>query len=391
MADVLILSTADWDHPLWTNKQHLAITLTSMGYRVIYVESLGIRLPRIKGGKDIHRIFKRLRRLVNPLRKSSGGVWILSPLVLPGLITGRGLKLNRLLLSLSFSFVELRLGLKLRNTLLWTFNPLSVKYISLNHFSQTIYHCVDRIQAQPGMPIALLDEAEHELCRKVDVVFTTAPNLQKRLSGFNPETYFYGNVADVEHFKPALLKNVLRPRDLPEVGRPILMFIGAIDAYKLALEELLKLIRRTPLWNYVFIGPVGECDPSTEISQFIELTNTSFLGTRPYAELPSYLAHANVALLPLRLNEYTKHMYPMKFFEYLASGCPVVASSIPSLIDHSDVATLCHPTADSFEESITAVLQGDCPDLQLRLARAEKNTYVRRTMDMLSHLPILLP
>lgn len=390
MADILILSTADWDHPLWTNKQHVAITLTSMGHRVIYVESLGIRLPRVKGGKDVHRILKRLRRIINPLNKSTAGVWILSPIVFPGLITGQGLILNRLLLQLSLSCVALRLGLRFNDVVLWTFNPMSAKYISLNQFSQTIYHCVDRIQAQPGMPVALLDQAEDDLCRKADVVFTTAPNLQQRLSKLNPATYFYGNVADVEHFKPALLKECHRPRDLPDTGQPTLIFIGAIDAYKLALEELLILISRTPLWNYVFIGPVGECDPSTDINDFLELSNISFLGPRPYAELPSYLAHSDVAFLPLRLNEYTEHMYPMKFFEYLASGCPVVASAIPSLVEHSDVATLCNPTANSFEESITAVLQGDCPDLQLRLARAQKHTYLRRTKDMLSRLPVPL-
>lgn len=388
MADILILSTADWDHPLWTNKQHLAMTLASMGHRVIYVESLGIRLPRLKGKKDRDRILKRFRRLLKPLRRSPAGVWILSPPVLPGLVTGTGLKLNQLLLRLSLSFVTLRL--RLHDSILWTFNPLTTKYLSLNHFSQTVYHCVDRIQAQPGMPVNTLDKAEKELCRSVDVVFTTSPNLKQRLVKFNPNTYYYGNVADAAHFRSAQDKQCPRPADLPKQGQPTLIFIGAIDAYKLALEELVKLISRTPHWNYVFIGPVGECDPSTDVSELIELANTSFLGIRPYAELPSYLAHSDVALLPLRMNEYTENMYPMKFFEYLASGCPVVASSIPSLIEHADVATLCNPTAESFEEAIEAVLNGNCPDLQLRLECAQKHTYSRRTEDMLSHLPISL-
>ena len=52
MADVIVLATADWDHPLWTNKQHTAVSLAALGHRVLYVESLGLRPPR-KGAADL--------------------------------------------------------------------------------------------------------------------------------------------------------------------------------------------------------------------------------------------------------------------------------------------------------------------------------------------------
>ena len=63
MADFVVLATADWDHPLWTNKQHTAITLAEAGHRVLYVESLGIRPPRV-GAADRLRIARRLRRML---------------------------------------------------------------------------------------------------------------------------------------------------------------------------------------------------------------------------------------------------------------------------------------------------------------------------------------
>ena len=63
MADFVVLATADWDHPLWTNKQHTALTLAAAGHRVLYVESLGIRPPRV-GAADRTRIYRRLRRLL---------------------------------------------------------------------------------------------------------------------------------------------------------------------------------------------------------------------------------------------------------------------------------------------------------------------------------------
>ncbi len=385
MADVLILSTADWDHPLWTNKQHLAISLRDLGHRIVYVESLGLRPPRLQAGRDIRRIWRRLRRVFNPLQQRSPGIWVLSPPVLPGVISGWGLKFNSVVLGLCLSLVRWRLGCQ--ELLLWSFNPLTSLYLDLKAFSQTVYHCVDRLQAQPGMPVSLLDSAEKELCQLVNVVFTTAPCLQERLAPWNPATYFFGNVADVDHFSSAHLCASVRPADLPDTQGPLLIFIGAIDAYKLELEQLYKLIQRTPGWTYVFIGPVGESDPSTNVEPLNRLANFHLLGTRAYRDLPAYLAYADVALLPLRINDYTRHMYPMKFFEYLASGCPVVGTAIPSLIDQADVANLCDPTADEFETAISKVLKGDGPPLERRLERAEQNTYQRRSAAMLDCLP----
>ncbi len=385
MADILILSTADWDHPLWTNKQHLAVSLAAMGHRVVYVESLGIRVLRVKGGQDFLRIARRLLSLFCPLRLRQERIWVLSPPVIPGFVSGKGLWINQWILRVCLLIVSWRL--RFRRVVLWTFNPFAARYLSLNSFDQTVYHCVDRIQAQPGMPIALLDAAERELCGCVDVVFTTAPRLQQALSHFNPATYWFGNVADIDHFSGFNRDFDERPVDLPLVQGPLIIFIGAIDDYKLELEMLTELMIATPNWTYVLIGPVGEGDPSTDVRGLKRLKNVHLLGTRAYQLLPAYLAYADVALLPLRLNDYTSHMFPMKFFEYLASGCPVVGTAIPSLEDQADVATLCEPTHEAFEAAIKSVLSGVVPPLEHRLARASEHTYIRRTEAMLRCLP----
>ena len=383
MADVILLATADWDHPLWTNKQHQAVALAEAGHRVVYIDSLGIRRPRA-GGADVRRILRRLARAFRPLRKVRPGVWVLSPLVLPGRTSGIGARFNRWSLNTALFWADLRLDL--RTPLLWTFNPNSRAYLKLGRFHATIYHCVDRIQAQPGMPAAELETAERELCGKVNVIFTTAPQLQRSLQPLNAGTHCFGNVADAVHFGRARSSQEPRPRDLPNTKGPCLMFVGAIDAYKLDIPMLEALIRRTADWTYVFIGPVGETDPSTDVSRLRGFSNVHLLGPRPYADLPVYLAQADVALLPLQLNEYTRHMFPMKFFEYLSAGCPVVATSIPSLEDHGDVAWLCPPEADAFQTAITAVLSGAGAPLEQRLERARSFTYQGRTALMLACL-----
>ena len=387
MADFVVLATADWDHPLWTNKQHTALTLAAAGHRVLYVESLGIRPPRV-GASDRTRIVRRLRRMLQLPCQRQERLWVWSPPVLPGGHSGRALRFNRRLLRGGLELVCRWLGFT--NPILWTYNPLTSLYLDPEGFAGSIYHCVDRIQDQPGMPVARIEASEEALSKGVDVVFVTSPHLQVSHRRWNPRTLLFGNVADHSHFSRARLGDTAGPLRCPEqlqrIDRPRLIFMGAIDAYKLDLGMLLQLARRNATWRFVLIGPVGECDPSTDVSGLLACPNVEFVGPVAYGDLPSWLAHGDVALLPLQLNGYTRHMFPMKFFEYLSSGLPVVATEIPALEAHADVAWLCPPAVEMFERAIEAALAGAGPSLQQRLERAETQTYEARTASMLEYL-----
>lgn len=133
-----MLATADWDHPLWTNKQHVALELARLGHRVLYVESLGLRGVRVEAS-DRRRILRRLRRWLCPPRAvAPGGLWVWSPLVVPGargpLLTG----LNRLLLS--FGLAWARSWLRLRCDWLWTYNPRTLAVLDTSGYRLSAAH-----------------------------------------------------------------------------------------------------------------------------------------------------------------------------------------------------------------------------------------------------------
>ena len=383
MADFIVLATADWDHPLWTNKQHTAVSLAALGHRVLYVESLGLRPPR-KGVADLPRILKRLRRVARPPRPVQRGIWVWSPLVLPGASHPLARRLNRLLVRGGVSLMRRWLGLQ--DPILWTYNPLTQEVLSLTSFAASVYHCVDRIQAQPEMPEWRIERAEQQLCCAATAVFTTAPELQRSLEPLNPQTHLFGNVADFDHFARAWRSPCSGPVELVSLPTPRLIFMGAIDAYKLDLVALTQLARKRPDWSFVLIGPIGEADPNTDVGALCSRPNVHWVGPRPYAELPDWLAHADVALLPLQLNSYTRNMFPMKFFEYLAAAVPVVATAIPSLEQFRDSALLVPPGADQLELAISRVLQGQGPERSVRIALARQHTYRQRTQSMLAVL-----
>jgi glycosyltransferase involved in cell wall biosynthesis len=383
MADITLLSTADWDHPLWTNKQHVACTLAELGHRVLYVESLGLR-PMRPGGSDWRRVLQRLRHGLRPPRRVRPRLWVWSPLVLPGAAGGLSLWINRRMLGLGLALWQGLLGL--RRDWLWTYNPRTLEVLSPEPYGRLIYHCVDAIQAQPDMPAAEIDQWEVRLCRAANAVFVTSPQLLADLRALNPRTFFYPNVADGAHFARAMDPQLPVPDEVAELPRPRIGFVGAVSAYKLDLPLVAKLAERHPEWSFVLIGPVGEGDPSTDVGPLRRLANVHFLGTRPYASLPGYLKGFDVGLLPLRLNRYTQAMFPMKFFEYLAAGLPVVATAIESLQPFGELALLCPPDPGAFEAAIARCLAGQGPDRKRRLQGAAKHTYRSRTEAMLADL-----
>ncbi|HUO20941.1 MAG TPA: glycosyltransferase [Caulobacteraceae bacterium] len=380
IADIVLVSTADWDNPYWTNKQHVAVELNARGHRVLYVESQGLRRPTATI-KDTGRIWRRLARAFTPPREVRPNLWIWSPLSVPFQGVDSVRKFNRMLIQFGLSFWVNRLRLK--PGMLWTYSPLTTDFYNLSDYAFTVYHAVDDIKAQPGMPRDVIAASEKTLAEHADVVFTTAPQIQANLSPHNPDTYYLPNVADFRHFNSALDETLAVPDDLASIGRPCIGFIGAVSSYKIDLDLIAKAAKARPTWQFVFIGEIGEGDPLTTIKDYQGITNITFMGGRRYANLPSYLKGFDVAIIPSILNEYTKSMFPMKFFEYLAAGKPVVCTRLASLQEFERyVHTADSP--ESFVEAVESALAGEGAPLEDRLALAQQYTYAARQEKMMA-------
>jgi len=271
----------------------------------------------------------------------------------------------------------------MRNSILWTYSPISVEVLNLDKWRTTVYHCVDEIKAMPGMPIDTLARAEQKLIERADIVFVTSVTLEKSRRPLNPRTYYFPNVADFDHFSRALDESTEVPADLAGIAYPRIGFIGAISGYKINFPLIKAVAEAHPEWSIVLIGQVGEGDPRTDTSELAALSNVHMIGPRPYGKLPAYLKGFDVALLPNQLNDYTAAMFPMKFFEYMAAGRPVVSVDLPSLEDYADTVTLAKTTA-GFIEGIENALARGTGQQQQRVDLARQHTYMSRTERMLA-------
>ncbi len=386
LGDIVIISTADWDHPLWTNNQHTAVRMAERGFRVLYVESLGLRRPTLEP-RDLKRIFQRCMKSMRGLRRVNPRLFVYSPLVLPfyGSRTARALNdflltycLNRLLKILSFSKV-----------IIWSYNPFVFGLRDAVHASLLIYHCVDDLSSVPGMPSRQVREAEGSMLERGDVVFATSRVLFERLRTLQPgKTYYLPNVADFDHFSAARAPGAIPP-ELARIPRPRLGFVGAISSYKLDLDLVAAVAEQRPHWHWIFVGPPGTAEPESGTAA-LKRPNVHFLGHRPYQALPDYLRGIDVAVLPCKINPYTRSMFPLKFFEYLAAGKPVVASSLPALRDYGGS----YVKADSVEEfcqAVEMILCGHRPDEQFCSELAKRHTWDSRLDQMLEIIDHVLP
>jgi len=327
--DVLLLSTADWANPFWTNKQHVAVELSKLGYRVLYVDSIGLRSPSLNRS-DVFRVLRRLTKGLRPPRKVAENIWVWSPIVLPFQKYRLVRFFNRVFLSFFSRLFTFSLGFK--NPLIWTYNPMTLDVLYVGQSTRLVYHCVDDIKQQPAMPVVAIEAAEKNLLKRADFVFVTSDELYRTRKIMNKNTHMFTNVADYDHFSKARDNETRIPDDIARIKKPVIGFVGAISAYKLDFELIAFLAKEKPEWSIVLIGKVGEGEPGTDV-KILDRENIYLLGPRSYDELPAYLKCFDVATIPVSLNSYTHAMFPMKFFEYLAAGKCIVSTRINSLLD----------------------------------------------------------
>ena len=324
--DYILFATADWDAPYWTNKQHMAVQLAKAGYRVLYIESIGLRAPSLGSGRDLSRISRRLKRGLQKPRNVAENIWVLSPLALPFKHHHPVVRaFNQGWLSRTIQrFVRAQ---QFRQPLIWTYHPFMLETIANLQHSTLVYHCVDDLSVVPGINLQAFNAEEQRLLKQAHIVFTTSPALSEKCGIQNSNTHYLPNVVDAEHFARARNAGPL-PEDLADIPEPRIVYCGALSDFKVDFQLLHTVAEQRPDWHWVLIGDEREGQQSEQVAALRTMTNVHFLGHKPYSVLPDYLRGMAVGTLPSLINEYTRAMFPMKYYEYLAAGLPVVATPL---------------------------------------------------------------
>lgn len=381
----IMFSTADWAAPYWTNKQHIAERLAMRGHRVLYIESPGIRPPKINS-RDLSRIFSRLKRAWFSPRKMRETLWVHAPLTIPmGHKSRIVLAFNGWLLRSTIRKWLKRGGQK--PTIIWTYHPYFDDAVRDLDVHSLVYHCVDDLASIPGVDSATFRKAELNLLRHADMVFTTSPRLQEHCAAIVGKRSIYErNVADLEHFSRARQAGDIPP-ELAAIEGLKLGYTGVLSEYKLDFALIEQCAKSRPDWNWVFIGDEPERQNSAVVARLGSLPNVHFLGYRTYERLPDYLRGIDIAVMPNLTSGYMSSVFPLKLYEYLAAGKPVISTSISALADMGDVISQVDGR-DSWLSAIEATVESRPPPIPLEDPRIAERSWDKRLDRMLERLTI---
>ncbi len=279
--------TVDWNIPLFQRPQQMALHLARQGYLFFYCTG--------KGGFDTLEGFQQLEERC---------------------------------------FLTDQYGLILDVLDGFIFDLYSTQQSQEAHFAHSlkgrgnilVYEYVDHIHEDISGPKTSFLSSRHRNL-KPDVIFASARDLyDEMVVRFGGDTVYYlPNGVDYNHFHIART-----PGDIPsdmesivEKKRQIVGYYGALANW-LDYELINKIARLRPELEVVLIG----WDYDGSINRLESLGNIHYLGTKHYSVLPRYAVWFDVAIIPFVEGDIADSTSPLKLFEYMALGKPIVTTNM---------------------------------------------------------------
>ena len=352
MKQVVCLSTSNF-HPFPSRKQNVMTRLRDC--RVLYFDPPVTWLAPLKDKNARSRLSDHRKA---PEQATDSVTVCALPPVLPFFNKLRFI--NRLNQRRLARFVKRKMKeLGFEQPLLWCYSPTSCDIVDLLPHNGLVYDCVDRHSAYPGLiDPQVVDGMERDLARRCDTVFCTAQGLYDTLKDYNDKTYLIPNGAAYELFSQAAGEGSRE--------RPVFGFVGMLQDC-IAYDYLLALADDMPQADIVLIGRTL---PGVDISELKKRPNIKLLGLMPQPELPAVMKEFNVCLNLFAPGRLSKDVSPLKFYEYLATGKPLVSTREPLQVE--DYADLVYIADDipAFLDCCRRALAEDDPELRRRRMQA---------------------
>ena len=358
--NIVIFSPIRWKF-LWQRPQQIASRLAHEGHNIVFLQYPYTFTPSTL----IENYFEKNTFLIKRVLENLHVVNMFIP-PFRGKLVFFAKKLGLLLF---------RVYLKCLN-----FEPKIAIFYSLSHVFlldalktmnvKILYDCVDEHSGFSGIhDVSEVLMTEEYLITNSDIVIATSKNLCEKISKINSNCFYVPNAADLEHFNSAT-HIMERPREIKNLKHPIIGFIGAIWDW-IDIDLLCKLAELHPEYSILLVGPVNY-----GLDMLKQHPNIMMVGAKPYKVLPQYLFSMDVCLIPFKINKLTLSSNPIKLYEYLAAGKPVVSTALPEICENASHVVLIARDDEDFIKKVEEAVK-ECQASENKAAMERRINFAR--------------
>ncbi len=249
-----------------------------------------------------------------------------------------------------------------------------------------LYEYMDELHEDVSgkIPKKILDRHIKVLKDERCIVITTAKKLYNKVSQYrNRNHILVTNGVEYEHFNKKFKENEMPSeiRNLKNKYKYIIGYFGALAKW-FDYEAIKTLAINKPNYCILLIG--WDYDGSLKLSRIEELENVKIIGPIEYRLLPKYAFWFDVSTIPFLINDVTKSTSPIKLFEYMSLGRPIVTSKLPECLKHKDIV-LTYDNSRDFVKKIDEALKLKNEKVYLEKLKTEalNNTWEKKAKQIM--------
>lgn len=260
-----------------------------------------------------------------------------------------------------------------KSPVLWFNGPLFGHLIGKLNESLVVYDAVDDWLAHKTLRWMqyIIRRNYVTLQEHAHLVFTVSQSLYDKFHNERAAARLVPNGVDIDRFAGKL---EAMPKDICHLQRPLIGYVGALQD-RIDVKTVEELALAMPTASIVFVGPVFEPD---HFDSLRKMENVFFVGAKHTRDVPAYLKSFDVCIMPHIENKLTRSMDPVKLYEYIAAGKPVVASALPGLERMRHVVYFAKDTQEFIKLVSRALEPEDGNTLRERLAFASDCSWDNR-------------
>ena len=325
--DIIVSYCEDWYTPLKTSKYHLIKGLAKEGNKILYVETPVSLFQLFKNPRNFIKVFakKKFFRPVNVYKN----VWSLSSISLVPFFKGFGpvfdsYFMNKVQQLFLYPFIKYSLRkLKFSNLYMITYLPLILPLISKLKPKRHLYHIVDEWNGLENLPKTV----SHLILKNFkysDITVVSSQPLYDRYSALSKDIKLLRHGTNIQMFNKVFIPGVEVADELKIITGKKVGYYGAL--HKLDFNLIKKVAERLNNIDFFFIGPITGAQG---LKREISLPSNCFIwDSWERKRLPNFLAGLDVFWMPFLDNELTQFMSPIKIFEVMSAGLPIVSTNL---------------------------------------------------------------